>query len=176
MYREARCPKFQTLSASHFTASIWNISLPSRIKLKDNTNGFCGVVCVCTILAHTWTCVVINEEKIQKGLKPFQQKNLIPSSSWVNMQYHLNLGGVSVCAHIYLYEQSEINSGYLPQPLSSLILETDPLTKTEVQGFGYTSCWQALGSCRFFLPSIGVLGVFNHIWALEIWTQVLTLA
>lgn len=67
-----------------------------------------------------------------------------------------------VCTHIPVWE-SEINSKYLPQPLSSLILETDSLTKTEVQGFGCTSCWQALGSCHFFLPSVGVLGVCNHL-------------
>ena len=66
-----------------------------------------------------------------------------------------------VCTPIPVWK-SEINSKYLPQPLSSLILETDALTKSEVQGFGYISCWQALGSCHYFLPSVGVLGVCSH--------------
>lgn len=106
MYRDARCPKFQTLSASHFTAYIWNISLPSGIKLKDNVRGFSEVVCACVcvcISTHTHMCCYKWKKKIQKGLKPSQQKNLIPSSLWVTMQYHLNLGDASVCAHLYLY-------------------------------------------------------------------------
>lgn len=78
MYRRAGCPKFQPMSVSHSTASVWNTSLPRSMKLKDGQNQLlllsqCVPVWVYRCVS---SCVLKVREIYPRKLRTFQERRL----------------------------------------------------------------------------------------------------